>query len=136
MGLAVAIFGVALAGFCVWLAVRIFNRRERWAKRLAVGTAIALPVLYLLSFGPVCWIASLDPEDPRPPDIYLPLSYATDISDEIGDALCWYSMLGVPRGRAVILKVYDGELLLDDGQLIPAFVNPPASTPGPPADSN
>jgi len=30
-----AIIGIAFAAFCVWLAVRIVNRRERWAKRIA-----------------------------------------------------------------------------------------------------
>jgi hypothetical protein len=41
--------GLAFGAFCVWLAVRIFNRRERWAKRTA-GLTIALAVVYLLSF--------------------------------------------------------------------------------------
>jgi hypothetical protein len=44
--------GVAYAGFCLWLGVRVFNRRERWAKRTAVAMAI-LPVLYALSSGPM-----------------------------------------------------------------------------------
>jgi len=42
---------VAFAAFCVWLGVRIVNRRERWAKWTAVAM-IALPVLYVASFGP------------------------------------------------------------------------------------
>src|SRR5690349_19586030 len=45
---------LAFAAFCVWLAVRIINRRERWAKWTAA--VIAPPLLYLLSFGPACWI--------------------------------------------------------------------------------
>jgi hypothetical protein len=32
MAAALSIFGVAFAAFCMWLAVRIVNRRERWAK--------------------------------------------------------------------------------------------------------
>jgi|SRR5579863_7731078 len=44
---------VAFTAFCVWLTVRIVNRRERWAKwMLAVN--IGTPVLYLASFGPAC----------------------------------------------------------------------------------
>jgi hypothetical protein len=35
---------VAFAAFCVWLAVRVYNRRERWAK-WTLGTTLALPVL-------------------------------------------------------------------------------------------
>ncbi len=48
---------VAFAAGCVWLTVRIVNRRERWAKRTAVALA-CLPILYALSFGPACWIAA------------------------------------------------------------------------------
>src|SRR5579871_3835383 len=50
-----AALGVAFAAFAVWLAVRIINRRERWAKRLAIGSTACLPLLYVLSFGPACW---------------------------------------------------------------------------------
>jgi hypothetical protein len=57
MAIAIAISAVAIAAFCVWLAVRIFNRRERWAK-WSLAVAIWLPLLYVLSFGPWCWIVS------------------------------------------------------------------------------
>jgi hypothetical protein len=43
MALALPIFGVAFAAFCVWLVVRIVNRKERWAKwtlATVVSTAI------------------------------------------------------------------------------------------------
>lgn len=49
--------GVIFAAFCVWLTVRIVNRRERWAKWTAVA-AVGGPVLYFASFGPACWIVS------------------------------------------------------------------------------
>ena len=55
--LALLIFGIAFAAFCVWLTVRIVNRRERWAKWMLAGV-VALPILYVASFGPVCWITS------------------------------------------------------------------------------
>jgi hypothetical protein len=54
MALALSILGVAFAAFCVWLTVRIVNRRERWAKWTLAG--VALPVVYLLSVGPVIWL--------------------------------------------------------------------------------
>jgi hypothetical protein len=54
MALALSIFGVAFAAFCIWLTVRIVNRRERWAK-WTLATVVGLPVLYLASFGPACW---------------------------------------------------------------------------------
>src|ERR1700737_4522895 len=47
-----AVPGVAFAAFCVWLTVRIVNRRERWAKRMAVGM-ILTTVLYIASWGPL-----------------------------------------------------------------------------------
>jgi len=47
---------VAFAAFCVWLAVRIFNRRERWAK-WTLAAVLSLPGLYVVSFGPVCWLS-------------------------------------------------------------------------------
>jgi len=43
MSLARMIVGIAFAAFCVWLTVRIVNRRERWAKwTLAVVVGMAL----------------------------------------------------------------------------------------------
>ena len=56
MAVALSIFGLVFAAFCVWLGVRIVNRRERWAKWTLAGVFIALA--YPLSFGPACWIRS------------------------------------------------------------------------------
>jgi hypothetical protein len=53
-----AALAAAYVAFCIWLIVRIVNRRERWAKRTAVGLLIGLPLLYIGSFGPACWIAA------------------------------------------------------------------------------
>jgi len=52
----IAALAMAFAAFCVWLTVRIVNRRERWAKCTAVLVAIVALVGYPLSFGPACWI--------------------------------------------------------------------------------
>src|SRR5579872_7207719 len=41
MAIALAIFEVAFAAFCIWLMVRIVNRRERWAKWTAMVLVIA-----------------------------------------------------------------------------------------------
>ena len=46
--------GVAFAALCVWLTVRIVNRRERWAK-WTLAAVVSLPVLYVASYGPACW---------------------------------------------------------------------------------
>jgi len=51
MAIALAVSGFAFAAFCIWLGVRIVNRRERWAKRLAVGLVLLL-IAYPLSFRP------------------------------------------------------------------------------------
>src|SRR5437879_1679273 len=51
-----AVLGAAFAAVAVWLAVRIFNRREKWAKCAAIGMAAA-PVLYFLSSGPMSMAA-------------------------------------------------------------------------------
>jgi hypothetical protein len=81
MAIALAIFGVAFAAFCVWLGVRVYNRRERWAKWVLAVTIFSMPVLYVLSFGPACWwMAKTVPEFPGGPPVganaaYLSKSY-------------------------------------------------------------
>jgi hypothetical protein len=64
--------GIALAVSCVWLTVRIANRRERWAK-WTLAAIIAAPVGYFLSIGPLyCWAKKGMPKKVR--DAYF--SYA------------------------------------------------------------
>lgn len=55
MSIVLAGLTVAFGAFCVWLAVRIVNRRERWAKR-TLTVVVAAPALYVLGFGPTCWL--------------------------------------------------------------------------------
>jgi hypothetical protein len=57
MNIILPTLAVAFAAFCVWLAVRIINRRERWAK-WTLATVVGVPLLYVASFGPACWISS------------------------------------------------------------------------------
>jgi hypothetical protein len=66
----ISAFGVAIPAFCVWLTVRIVNRRERWAKWTAAAVFGLLPVLYVGSFGPACWCAV------RRPLLKAPVAYA------------------------------------------------------------
>jgi hypothetical protein len=56
MTILLSALAVAFAAVCVWLAVRIVNRRERWAKWTAVALLAAL--LYGLSYGPANGIAN------------------------------------------------------------------------------
>ncbi len=50
MDIALLVLAVAFAAACVWLVVRIVNRRERWAKRTLAAVLVAL-AMYLASFG-------------------------------------------------------------------------------------
>lgn len=43
---------VGFAAFCVWLGVRIINRKERWAKWMLAAVLATAFVCYPLSVGP------------------------------------------------------------------------------------
>jgi hypothetical protein len=47
---------VGVAAFAIWLTIRIVNRRERWAKRLALGLIFAVVVGYPMSWGPMIFV--------------------------------------------------------------------------------
>jgi hypothetical protein len=55
METAFGIIMLALTAICLWLGLRVYNRRERWAKWTGAGLAIAL-VVYPLSIGPAWWV--------------------------------------------------------------------------------
>jgi hypothetical protein len=86
--------GVTFAGFCIWLAVRIFSRRERWAKRLAVALVVA-QLGYLLSFG---LIARLEfrgslPRSLKPAfeAVYFPFGWGVNFGPQwIRSPIIWY----------------------------------------------
>ena len=62
MALALSILCIAFAASCIWLTVRIVNRKERWAK-WTLAVVVGLPVLYVASFGPACWFSeSIEPK--------------------------------------------------------------------------
>jgi hypothetical protein len=42
---------VAFAAFCIWLAVRIINRREEWAILTAINLAVAVATLFAVWWG-------------------------------------------------------------------------------------
>jgi hypothetical protein len=50
------VVGAAFAAFCIWLTMRIVNRRERWAKWTAI--VIVALFLYVLSIGPLIGLDS------------------------------------------------------------------------------
>ena len=45
------VFATSFAALCVWLTVRIVNRRERWTKCALVGVLIGPPVLYAVTYA-------------------------------------------------------------------------------------
>jgi hypothetical protein len=103
------LIGAVYAAACVWLGVRIFNRRERWAKWSAALLAVT-PALYVLSSGPLTMVAfsnRLGEESTVLPDgtmrlgvtqetslgtwfpiAYAPLLWASE--QEWGDPIFWY----------------------------------------------
>ena len=101
----------ALAAACLalllWLAIRIMNRRERWAKWTAAAV-IGVPVAYVLSFGPACWIASRTKAETLP-GVYLPVLYAVVASENetILDLTRWYAGIGMTRTGAVNFPLVD-----------------------------
>jgi len=54
MTILLRVLPVAFAAICMWLAVRIVNRREQWAIRVAVP--LAAVVAYPLGLFPACWL--------------------------------------------------------------------------------
>jgi hypothetical protein len=55
MEILVSVLGMTVAAFSIWLAVRIINRKERWAKWTAAILALVV-VAYPLSSGPADWL--------------------------------------------------------------------------------
>lgn len=89
---------VVYAALCVWLTVRIANRRERWAKRTAAVMAI-VPALYVASFGPACWISSrTNFGEATISAVYQPLTWASSNSTRTSSVLCWYAEIGAAAG--------------------------------------
>ncbi|HEY3965394.1 MAG TPA: hypothetical protein VGM05_12635 [Planctomycetaceae bacterium] len=93
------------AAICMWLAVRIVNCRERWAKRTLAAT-VGLPILYVLSFGPACWLTAKpnDVDVDRPALImtaYWPIGYfrSNTYSGITLDYLDWWACLGIAPGH-------------------------------------
>ena len=93
--LVLAATGVAFAAFTMWLAIRIINRRERWA----IWTAVAIFALatYPVSFGPACWITSrTNAGASAVPTIYRPMVWVMCRSYRIFHILDSYARLGSP----------------------------------------
>jgi hypothetical protein len=130
MLIAVAIFGVVLAAFCVWLGVRIVNRRERWAK-WTLTALISVPVLYVASIGPACWISSRADCGARVMTIvYQPLlKMAADVSGDDGH-ITWIGEFLFSYSRLFTTGTWDWNLDFDlSGNIRWIWSNPPPMPP-------
>lgn len=125
MNMILPVLAVALAAFVVWLGVRIVNRRERWAKRTAIGLLAGLPLLYLLSFGPAVWLTgrgyyfgrSIDGRMDFVGSFYWPVLWSTVHAPSwLGNAVNWWGSLGVPAEESVYLIID-----LDDSTVVFEF---------------
>jgi hypothetical protein len=80
---------VAFAAFCVWLTVRIVNRRERWAK-WTLAAMFVLPSVYVLSIGPAAWLVSNRHLPKYSLAIYRPLGFVVESSEMTSGAISRY----------------------------------------------
>ena len=105
---------VAFAAFAVWLGVRIFNRRERWAKRTAIAMLVGSPLLYLFSFGPAVWLTargysfgmSMDGRRMFVDSFYTPILWSVaDAPAWLRNAVNWWGSLGIPDDEYVNLII-------------------------------
>jgi len=126
MPLALAIFGAAFAASCVWLGVRIINRRERWTKWTLAGM-VGLPVLYVASFGPACWICSrLRVRDPRVRFVAVPMAYypvgSASFNGPLERPFERYARWGMAQGSGILIpfvysSVFNHYLLMSSADL-------------------
>lgn len=100
-----AFFGIAFTAFSVWLAIRIINRRERWAKRTAIGLAVGIFLLYPLSEGPAtfAWAYLGEPDSWSTPMFiaYMPIQYARWEADWFASAMNAYDDWWLAIGRRI-----------------------------------
>jgi hypothetical protein len=108
----IPIVAAASAAFCIWITVRIINRRERWAKWTLAG-AFGVPLLYAVSFGPACWWLST-PLDLKfdgktfkeAPILYGPIGWATQLAPEpLASSINWYATLMIGKDEVIFCCV-------------------------------
>ena len=93
MTIALPVLAVAFAAFCIWLAVRIVNRKERWAK-WAASIIAAICISYLAAPGPIYLARHHEclPEWTYRPliTLYTPLIVVCDECEPFRLAMKWY----------------------------------------------
>ncbi|MBI3863059.1 MAG: hypothetical protein HY290_14300 [Planctomycetia bacterium] len=100
MTLLLPTLAVAFAAFCVWLTVRVVNRKERWAKRALAGLVLLAVASYPLSLGPLGWLLErrLIPDELNLPIaiFYSPLYDVRERFETLHAVLRWYEDLWLP----------------------------------------
>jgi len=77
----------------------MINRKKPGVAFWAIA-ALSMPALYLLSFGPACWLVNRKRADCLTvARIYRPLVGAADSDSSLSNALRWYGDLDRPRNR-------------------------------------
>jgi hypothetical protein len=79
------------------------NERKKRTWPWIVALLISLPVVYLASFGPACWIAGRIPwMSQHLLVIYRPLDRAAwDLPDSVSESLDWYGALFLPDDQGL-----------------------------------
>jgi hypothetical protein len=91
-------FVTAFAAVCLWLAIRVVNRRQLWAS-WSLALAVSIPALYAVSFGPACWLNERGYlSDWDVIDLYGPI-LKLESNERLPQPFAWYAGLGA-RGRA------------------------------------
>lgn len=98
------------------------EERKRICPCVAV-LLVGMPVLYVASFGPACWLVDRHQADCLiVARIYRPIVRASMSATPIGRALCWYGDLDRPRNRSKTVIPMTGWMnfalsLYDEGAL-------------------
>ena len=101
------VVGVAFAALCIWLIVRVINRRGRLAK-WSLAIVVASPVLYVASFRPVCWMTARPRLRDFPAQIHWTTRIFWPIGRDLGSdstvvaAIRWWATFAVPDGYVVL----------------------------------
>jgi hypothetical protein len=102
LNLTAAALTVGFIAVCIWLVVRITNRRERWAMWM-LATVVSVPLFYVVSFGPACWwfasawtptgpYGGISCPGPAAPRIYWPIGRLSMRGPRpIRSAIGWYA---------------------------------------------
>jgi hypothetical protein len=92
MSILLPALAVAFAAFCVWLAVRIVNRRTPpKLKPLMITAVVVAVVAYPLSIGPVAYLVLTGRLPEQCMWIYRPLVFASRNSKAIRTAIYGYT---------------------------------------------